>query len=78
VATNISYHSQLEKIIQELCEAQPEQKAALTRVIDVKHDKGVVTQKIREMDNAFQVYMVGIVSMVIIYLNIRRFLYKTS
>jgi hypothetical protein len=77
-ATNTNYNSRLEEIVQGLCESQPEQKAKLTRAIDAGHDKGVVATKIRDMDDAFQVYMVSLISLVIIYLNIRRSLYKTS
>jgi len=56
----MSYNSRLDEIVRQLREGQPEQKGGLTRAIDAKHDKGVVANKVREMDDAFQIYMVGI------------------
>ena len=41
-------------------DAQPDQKSGLTRAIDVNHDRGIVASKVRDMDNAFQIYMVSI------------------
>jgi hypothetical protein len=59
-ATNTNYNSRLEGIVQQLSEAQAEKKAILARAVDAQHDKGVIANKIREMDDAFKIYMVGV------------------
>jgi hypothetical protein len=56
--------SKLQEIVQELCKGRPKWKSGLMRMMDVKHDKALVADKTREMDEAFQVYTVRVVVLV--------------
>jgi hypothetical protein len=68
------YHSTLEEIVQELSKARPKKKSMFIRTLDVKFDKGIVINKSREMDVAFQAYVVStLVLKDLLHLNVRRY-----
>ena len=58
---NISSNSKLEEIVQELCKKRSGWKTGLQKIFDTKHDKELIADKTREMDEAFQVYTVRII-----------------
>ena len=59
----MSSNSKLEEIVQELCKKQPGWKT-VKRMFDTKHDKELMANKTREMDEAFQVYTVRIIILI--------------
>lgn len=48
--------SELQAIIEWLCESDPKGKSIITRTLDVDHNKGEIVQRTREIDDAFQRY----------------------
>ena len=56
----MSSNSKLEEIVQELCK----KRSGWKKIFDTKHDKELIADKTREMDEAFQVYTVRIIILI--------------